>query len=389
MLQRALKLIAGLSILALLIGPANAARVGKEFAVTSKGLNSSVARLSNGGFVIVWRGDDPKFAIVGQRYNSAAAKVGGAFVVAIASHEKAAPWVAALPGGGFLVTWDSPDSSGLGVWVQRLKPDGTLTGARSRANTFATGDQFLPTAAVLNNGSFVVLWTSNGQAGSSSAVFGQRYTASGVKAKGEFRVDSTLPAAFHQFPSVAPLTNGGFVAVFRGFHGTYVRRFNASAVGAGNDVQVNSASEGLLQHPVVAGLKNGGFVVVREVDTTNRARDLVGQRYGANGKKAGAAFRVNTGTAGPQLDPAVAALTTGGFVVLWADGTSTQSTKGRLYGANFAAIGGDFKANTSVVPIGAAPSVGSLSTGGFVAAWQGSATNAVFAIRAQRFDGKK
>src|ERR1044071_4015103 len=103
---------------------AEAGKVGSEFIVSTTALSSAIAPLPNGSFLVVWRGDDPKFAILGQRYGSNGAKVGDPLIVTPTSHEKAAPAVAGLPNGGFLVVWDAADSNGLGSFVQRYGANG-------------------------------------------------------------------------------------------------------------------------------------------------------------------------------------------------------------------------------------------------------------------------
>lgn len=248
-MYRIIKSLVWFSIALCVAGPAVAAKVGGEFLVNGKALNSSVASLPNGGFVVVWRGDAPDYPLFSQRYNSNAAKVGPRVEVTPTSPELVVPFVAGLKGGGFVVTWAAPDESGLGAWVQRFNASGVKLGAKIRANTFTADDQFRPTAAGLDNGTFVVAWTSNNQIlEAESIVVAQRFSANGEKRGGEVRVDTTFPTggAFHQFPSVAALKSGGYVIVYRGYNGTYARLFTASGAPLGNDFRVNLVNEGLL-----------------------------------------------------------------------------------------------------------------------------------------------
>ena len=367
--------------------PATAAKVGPEFVVSTKALNSAIAPLSSGGFVVVWRGDDPRFPIIGQRYTKAGAKLGASFVVVGNAPEKVKPAVAGLQNGGFVVAWDAPDANGLGSWVQAYNVNAVKVGAKVRANSVTVGDQFGPSVVGLKNGTFVVMWTSNGQAGSSSGVFGQRFTAAGVKQGAEFRAYTTVLNGTHQFPCISALSGGGFVAVWRSSTGTSGQRFDPTGGKVGNEFQVNTANEGLLQHPVVAGLSTGGgFVVAREVQ--GATLDILAQRYNANGVKVGGSFRVHPSAGENQFDPAITGLTNGGFVVVWSHSFSNHLAHGRLYNANGVAVGGTFRLNSSVVPIDASPAVGPLRGGAFIATWQGSAPNAVFVVRGQRFDGR-
>ena len=95
------------------------------------------------------------------------------------------------------------------------------------------------------------------------------------------------------------------------------------------------------------------------------------------GKKVGGEFLVNTFTAFNQRTPAVAALSGGGFVVVWvseqervtdAAGSPSVDIYGRLYNASGAAAGGEFLVNTGT-NICANPSVAASADGGFMVAW--------------------
>ncbi len=392
MLYRIIKVLGFLSIILCAAAPAMAAKVGGEFLVNTKAQNSSVAPLPGGGFVVVWSGDGPDYPIFGQRYDKSAVKIGPRLEVLPASPVLTGPVAAALDGGGFVVTWAAPDPSGLGVWVQRFNANGAKLGTKFRANTTTAEDQLWPSAAGLENGTFVVTWTSNNLGGpvGDSNVFVQRFNANGAKIGGEVRVDTTfaIPAAAHQFSSAAALASGGYVIVDNGYNGTYARLFAANGAPLGDDFRVNLAVESLTRPPVVAGLKNGGFVVVREVlILVSSETDIYGQRFDAAGLRVGGDFRVNVATVANQLDPAVAALSNGGFVVTYSE-DALDLCKGRLYNANGGTVGGNFTANTAPIPIDIRSSVAPQPGGAFVVTYQSSATSGIFIVRGQRFDGK-
>lgn len=385
------RLLLALSLTLTVPAVAVAGKLGQEFIVTKKGVNSSIARLSNGNFVVIWRSDAPKYAIQGQRYGNNGSPIGSVFTVTPTSPELGIPFIAGFGNSAFVVVWEAPDQNGLGVWMQLYKSNGQKDGGKVRVNKTQDYDQHDATAVGIKDGSFFVLWTSDFQDGSTSAVYAKHFSKGGATLKNEFRVDSTLPGGPHHLPSAAATTNGGFVAVWRAYNGTTGQRFNKSGGAVGGEFQVNAVNEGLLQHPVVAGLKDGGFAVAREVQdfSAEGERDIFVQRYKANGTKAGGDIRANKTKQLPQFDPAMTDLANGGFVVVWSEDGGPQShiAEGRLFDADGKPVGGDFKINTSVVPIDARPAVGRLGNG-FVATWQGSATNATFTVRGQRFDGK-
>jgi Ca2+-binding RTX toxin-like protein len=90
--------------------------------------------------------------------------------------------VAALPDGGWLVTWTSAPSitNGLGdIYQQRYAANGQKVGSENRVNTFTLADQSMASVTVLKDGGWVVSWNSFGQDGDDYGIYQQRYTADG------------------------------------------------------------------------------------------------------------------------------------------------------------------------------------------------------------------
>ena len=80
----------------------------------------------------------------------------------------------------------------------------------------------------------------------------------------------------------------------------------------------------------------------------------------------GPEFQVNVPAAADQFDPAIAAESDRGYVVVWRSGSSIL---GRRFDAGGIPVGAEFTAN--VLPVSAgAPAVGARSEGGFLVAWQ-------------------
>ena len=142
--------------------------------------------------------------------------------------------------------------------------------------------------------------------------------------------------------------------------------------------------------PAVAALNDGGYVVVW--DSKEQDGDLVGvfaQRFGADGKAAGFEFQVNSEIEDAQEYPAVAGLADGRFVVVWEswgqDG-SAEGIFGQLCAADGSKVAGEFQANEVTMADQSAPAVAALESG-FVVAWQGTDPDADWnGIYAQLFD---
>ena len=152
----------------------------------------SVTGLADGGWLVVWtcwRRDSDGFyqdlGIYGQRYTSAGVASGPEFRVntyTISSQVQSS--VAALADGGWVVTWasDGQDGSSGGVYGQRYTSGGVASGPEFQVNAFTPGDQSTPSVTALSDGGWVVTWGSDAQDGSGRGVYAQRYFADGTAA---------------------------------------------------------------------------------------------------------------------------------------------------------------------------------------------------------------
>lgn len=126
--------------------------------------------------------------------------------------------VAAAADGNFVVTWDSEgqDGSGSGVYAQRFSAAGVPQGEEFRVNTHITNSQHSASIAMNADGDFVITWTSSGQDGSGAGVYGQRYASDGTARGGEFRVNTyTINGQYAS--SVAMDDAGNFVITWTSF----------------------------------------------------------------------------------------------------------------------------------------------------------------------------
>lgn len=176
--------------------------IGGEFQVNTHTDNlqlyGSIAGLSNGGFVITWTSgnqDGSSYGVYGQRYNAAGAAVGGEFQVNTHTHGgQYDSSVAALTGGGFVVTWTSDsflegDGSGKGIFGQRYNAAGVAVGGEFQVNVYTTGDQSYSSTLALQDGGFLVSWQSSGEDGDGWGIFARRYGANGNAIGDAFQVN--------------------------------------------------------------------------------------------------------------------------------------------------------------------------------------------------------
>jgi hypothetical protein len=178
--------------------------------------------------------------------------------------------------------------------------------------------------------------------------------------------------------AVAADSAGNFVVTWTGPDadgaGVFARRFNSSGNPLGAHFQVNTTTAYDQTNPVVAMDGAGDFVIAWATATTpGGGWELNAQRYAASGAALGGEFRVNTTTTGDQINPSVAMDTGGDFVVAWQsqgqDG-SGWGVYGQRYNAAGVQAGGEFQINTTTAGDQKLARVAMDATGDFVVTWE-------------------
>jgi hypothetical protein len=302
--------------------------------------------------------------------------------------------------GDYVVVWSSngEDGGGWGVYGQRYNSLGVALGGEFRVNTTTAGDQEQAVVAMDSVGDFVVVWASNGQDGSGSGVYGQRYNSLGVAQGGEFRVNTTT-ANDQDWPSVAMDAAGDFVVVWESKGqdagaslGVYGQRYNSLGVAQGGEFRVNTTTANDQASPCVAMDGSGNFVVVWESNGQDGGGwGVYGQRYNASGAAQGGEFRVNNTTAGDQRYPAVAMNAAGVFVVTWSSNGQDGGGWGvyaQRYNASGAPQSSEFRVNTTTAGDQKFSAVDLDGSGNFIVTWQSYNQDAAntWGIYAQQFD---
>ncbi|MCS6622547.1 Ig-like domain-containing protein [Roseibacterium beibuensis] len=340
--------------------------------------DAGVAALTGGGHVVVWSGqfgDSDGWGVRAKVYGADGSVVSvnefwgdpGDFTVnTFKTGAQQNPTVLGLGDGGFAVFWHSfnQDGSEVGVYGQRFNATGLKVGGEFRVNTTTALAQEAPTATLLDDGGFVVLFESEPVNNAGFEIRGQRYDAAGVAVGGEFLVRD-MTGGSQRWPDVTALEGGGFVAVWNSFatdgsgmglemrvfdarNDATVYRVNEATLGSQTDVKiatladgsfiavwttaadqpgaVNSiqarrfeigedgtlvghdefsvfgAGAGSIAHPDLVGLPDGGYIVLAQWEQPgDESVDIYAQRYDADGRRVGAGFRINETSYGDQL----------------------------------------------------------------------------------------
>ncbi len=259
------------------------------------------------------------------------------------------------------------------------------------------GDQMFPDIALNTSGGYLV-WQDNVTDGNGWGISAARLDSTFATTLGSFRVNAT-GTNDQQSPHVALLKNGGAAFVWQGGAAGRTKIFTRFLVPPTNtwltatDVVVGSFTNTFQTSPALAVLNNGNVVIVWS--SYNQAGlstklDIYGAILSSNGQTISNAFLINQFTSYNQRNPAVAALSGGGFVVSW---VSEQQNKvaptlgtnvlqqpvysvqlpsvdvyARLYQSNGSASGNEFLVNQVGNP-SATPGVAAATNGNFLVTW--------------------
>jgi hypothetical protein len=247
------------------------------------------------------------------------------------------PVGAVLTNGKFAVAMSAYGSAkNRGIYAQLFNAAGAPQGQLIKVISTLVEDDDSPTIAAQGTG-FIVVFSLSKKIGGPGKITGQRYSATGVALGKGFTMSSSI-ANHAIYPVVTTLSDGGVVACWfasiKGDGGNiYCLRYDSKGKKVGKEFLANTTTGNLQNRPSVAALSNGGFVVTWE----SRA-SVFAQRFGANSAKVGSEFKVNT-TVNSFL-PTVTGLKSGGFVVAW--NLSGQGMTIRQYDAAGLPVDGEF-----------------------------------------------
>ena len=201
--------------------PANADR-------TSQQIYPQVAMAANGTFLVVWESregpgaDSSNTSIQARLFNADGSPAGSQIELNQTTEStQERPDVSALPTGGFLVVWQSlrsagTDGSSFSVQARRVSATGAAVGPEFQVNSFTASSQRYPSVASGPGGASLVVWESDGSAGSDDqdeSIQAQAVSADGVLIGPEFQVNQNT-AGEQLRPRVAAGPAGDYVVVW-------------------------------------------------------------------------------------------------------------------------------------------------------------------------------
>jgi hypothetical protein len=329
--------------------------------------DGQIVGLPDGGYLVVWtdwsRVQNPDgTAVMGQRYDALGARVGSEFPISnFMGGDQLSPAITALPAGGIAVAFRDLFAGNNDIYVRRVTAGMTVVDTID-----STAAQTLdPSITSLADGSYVVAYTVGG--GADTDIAARFVSATGVVGAQQFIHDQTDNS---NVPELATLSNGNFVAVFEDEDNgadTDIRfrilQPNLTAVTASTILSGGGGPENEVD-PHVAALRDGGFVVAwTDQNGGASGHDITATICDNAGLLVNAFIPVNSTSAGNQNNPDVIALADGGFLVTWED-HGADRVRGQRFEADGDRIGSEFTVRTGLTLFGD-PETALLTSGRF------------------------
>jgi len=272
------------------------------------------------------------YGLIGQHFDASGAKVGGEFRVnQTMVGDQISSTVSTLANGNFVVTWYNSTGEDIYARVFHADAGGaTAVTSEFVVNTNTSGYQDslgwdAQTVVGLAGGRFAVVWTDyNGQDGSGGGVFARVFEADGTAVNVAQIPVNTTTGGDQSYGSVGALNDGGFVVTWTSADadqgGVFAQRFDASGNAVGSEFAVNSFTSGNQFGPKVSALSDGGFVIAwMSYGPQGTTNSIDGQRYDAAGNAVGGEFTINASDLGNDAYPSLALRGDGALVATWVD----------------------------------------------------------------------
>ena len=312
--------------------------------------NARVALLKNGGAVFVWQGGKESYQHIFARFltpTNTFLTSTDLVVSAFGTNNsfQINPAVSVLNNSNVVLVWSSFNQAGSNslqdVYAKILSPTGLTVSNQFLVNQFTNYNQRTPAVAALKGGGFVVTWVSEQQRilapvlGTNSTyytqgttvtpsvdIYARLYRSNGVAVGNEFITD--LGANPCANPSVASASDGGFMVAWSGRDmavisngwDVYARPFSSDGTG-GPMVRLNTYVNGNQYAPRLSAIGLDYLSVWTSLRQDGSREGVYGQFVHSDGLLVGGEFRVNTTTVSQQMQPVVASDGVGQFIAVW------------------------------------------------------------------------
>jgi len=258
--------------------------------------------------------------------------------------------------GNFVVVWSSylQDGSSNGIFGQLFDPNGISIGDEFQINTTTSGNQTESSVAMDSVGNFIVSW--HGPGIDEEDIFTQRFDPYGQPLGDELYVNSYTQGK-QQYPKVTMNGAGNFAVVWESdkliadkiMRVASCQLFDVNGLFVGEEFDVISLAD--CRYPNVAMDPNGNFTIVWMEDRSSKTRIIMAQLYNFDGTAKTVPFEVSTIKSCCLTEPTIAMNDSGYFVITW-DGdpelARLDDIHARLFDPNGTPIDEQFMVNTTL-----------------------------------------
>ena len=361
-------------------------------------LHPAIASDKTGRFIIVWESqkqDENLPGIYAQIFQSDGTPYQNNIKINSmwALHEY--PAVALGEGGNIIVTWTNhwiEKIASAAVCVSLFNKEGSALTEDIQVNEYEDHYQGLPDIATDKIDSFIVTWQSWGQDKNGLGIFASKFDPSATTLKSEFQVNTkTLNDQIH--PAIAMDPDGRFVIVWTDCDSSgqpvaiYGQHFTKEGEKIGPEIPISVPNGNWKDGPDIAMTENGNFVVCWHAHSyTADTYDIFARLYWANGAPHGQEFRVNTQTEGWQTFPSIDIDPEGRFVIIWESKNPEGDSLGifgQVFEANGLTAGPEFRVNKTLTGIHRFPDVRILNNQKICVVWQHRTEDSGWDIKAR------
>ena len=323
--------------------------------------SASVGMRDNGTYVVVWRGNATGGTtdIFMRRFpGDGTSPFNESTLNQVTAGSQLAPTIDVNATGDWVAVW-AADQSGQGLRARASSGGGTVLGNEFQFSDATAGTTFSrPRVSRIEDGSWGGAWVNFG------AKF-RRFDDTGAAVTGELAPGATLVSPDQ--PAVLAIAEGELWVLLEAQdadeRGIYLERYDSFGTQIGASDLVAQSEANLQLAPDVDGAADGGFVAVWVDDTLGiRARC-----FAADGTPRSGELAVD-----PRADtPRIAVASDGAFVVTWK--SVDNDIEAREFDRTGRPVGAAFTVNTATAGFQTSPDVGT-SNDRFVVVWHGEDT---------------
>lgn len=299
--------------------------------IGSSNQNPDITIGTEGQFVVVWENDNGNgdFDIKMAGYNTDGTEYFDKQTVnSLTTGNQFDPSIAIAEDGTFIVVWeDDADNNGKSeIFIAGFHSDGSKRFNDTRVNTQSGGNQKNPDIVMRSDGDGIIVWESDNEADDLFQVTAVGIDINGIERFSELTVNA-ITIGQHTNPSVDMNADGSFVVTWEDdsdgneFYQIYVAGFNYIGNKQFGNITVNAIPGGQQLQPSIAMSEIGDFIVTFQDDNDgNGYYQIFASEFNADGlRKTDNDFTVNENGGGQQFNPVIAMKDINSYVILWED----------------------------------------------------------------------